>query len=277
MFNSSVYLPHITGPYIGGSDDDPAAAVPICTIKEFPTNAQQCLMFAKSEFIMEFSDVPSFTTSVLRSKEKPAHSDSFLILQRISESMVNMSSFEQCIAWAHSFYFESVFRIQTLTLVHPQDEMTKTGKFWAPPRRFPTTADFDGSDPLLRSFVLSAAVLKAKTCGIAVPDDLSTFSFPLEQDSKPESHRICSNYVEERKLKLAKKPLEDALLEDDDEDTRGKVAMEDAKHAAFKEEESSKIMSALSRISDAPPSKFQSMDFNKDDASHMYAVESISI
>jgi hypothetical protein len=185
--------------------------------------------------------------------------------------MVNMSSFEQCIAWAHSLYFESVFRIQTLTLVHPQDEMTKTGKFWAPPRRFPTTADFDGSDPLLRSFVLSAAVLKAKTCGIAVPDDLSTISFPLEQ----ESQRICSNYVEERKLKFALKPLEDALLEDDDQDKREKKAMEEAKHAAFKEEESSKILSALSRISDASPSKFQSMDFDKDNASHMYAVEII--
>ena len=42
------YLPHITGPYTGGSDDDPSAAVPICTIKEFPHTDQHCLMFAKS-------------------------------------------------------------------------------------------------------------------------------------------------------------------------------------------------------------------------------------
>jgi hypothetical protein len=270
LFDSSVYLPHITSSYTGGSDNDVGAAVPVCTIKEFPTNAQHCLMFAKSEFIMEFTNVPNLAKSVLHNKAKPADPDCFLILDRISESMVNLSSFEQCIAWAHGLYLEYVFRIQTLTLEHPQDEVTDTGKFWTPPKRYPTTAAYDHSEPLLRNFVFAAAVLKAKTCSIVVPESVAAFSFPIENAVvKPFPPSL--SYRSERSLKLDLKRLDDLSHETaaDAGVIKAQQTRREAEHNAFKEAEIARILAALSQLSESASSRFQSIDFNKDDAAHM--------
>jgi hypothetical protein len=276
QFSSSVYLPHITAPYVGGSDDDPGAAVPICTIKEFPTNAQHCLMFAKSEFIMEFTNVPIFTKSVLQNKEKPADSESLLILERVAYSMANLSSFEQCLSWARFLYDEHMFRTETLILEHPENEITDTGKFWTPPKRFPSIAAFDSSDPLARNFVHSAAILKAKTCGIAVPDNLGPSPFKLAKVDL-EQAPIC--YAAERSHKLALKMLEVAPPDGgaDMEEIKSRQIELEAKHAAFKETEAFKILAGLTHPSekDVAISNFQSIDFNKDDAAHMYLTPAL--
>jgi hypothetical protein len=279
MFDTSVYLPHITNPYKGNSDDDPAAGIPVCTIKEFPSNAAHCLSFAKSEFIMEFTKVPAFTKSVLHRNEQPNDPDNLLILERISESMVTMSSFEQCVTWAIGLYHEYVFRIRTLTLEHPQDEMTDTGMFWTAPKRFPVTSEFNESDPLLRSFVFAAAVLKAKTCGIVVPDRSVFRSFPLK-GATGEGQLVSPSYVEERCHKLALKQVQDALDQltaskhaDADEDhikaLEAEMREHNGKHNAFREAEISRILARLSHASDTSASKFQSFEFNKDEADHM--------
>ena len=277
MFDTSVYLPHISNPYVGGSDDDPSAGIPVCTIKEFPSNAAHCLSFAKSEFIMEFTKVPAFTKSVLHRNEQPNDPDNLLILERISESMVTMSSFEQCVAWAIGLYHEYVFRIRTLTLEHPQDEVTDTGMFWTAPKRFPVTSEFNESDPMLRSFVFAAAVLKAKTCGIVVPDRSVFRSFPLK-GATGEGHHDSLNYVEERSHKLAMKPFVlDQLPADADEEhiqalkaeSEGKIREQNCKHMALREAAISRILAQLSHSSNAAASQFQSFDFNKDDADHM--------
>jgi hypothetical protein len=281
MFDTSVYLPHITNPYAGGSDDDPSAAIPMCTLKEFPSNAAHCVAFAKSEFIMEFSKVPAFTKSVLHHNEKPNDPDNLLILERISESMVTMSSFEQCVAWAIGLYLEYMFRIRTTTLEHPQDEVTDSGLFWTAPKRFPLTSEFNESDALMRSFVFAAAVLKAKTCGIVVPERSVFRSFPLEGTTGQEQHG-SPNYVEERSNRLALKPLEVALVQltsdaganEDHIDAlkaeiEAKIKEQSGKHNAFREAEMSRILAHLSHTSNTSASKFQSFDFNKDDADHM--------
>ncbi len=284
MFDTSVYLPHITNPYTTDqTDDDPAAAIPMCTLKEFPSNAAHCVAFAKSEFVMEFTKVPAFTKSVLHRNEKPNDPDNLLILERISESMVTMSSFEQCVAWAIGLYLEYVFRIGTTTLEHPQDEVTDTGMFWTAPKRFPVTSEFNESDPLMRSFVFAAAVLKAKTCGIVVPERSVFCSFPLKGTTGQEQHD-SPNYAEERSHKLAMKPLEDALVQLTDSNDAGanedhikalkaeieaKIKERNGKHIAFREAEMSRILAHLSHTSDTSASKFQSFDFDKDDADHM--------
>jgi hypothetical protein len=227
-------------------------------------------MFAKSEFIMEFTNVPSFAKSVLRKKEKPVDPDCFLILERISESMVNLSSFVQCIAWARSLYEEYVFRIQTLALEHPQDEVTDTGKFWAPPKRYPTTVAYDHSEPLLRNFVFTAAVLKAKTCGIAVPEGVTASSLPIEY-ATIEPLLPSLSYRAERSLKLDLKRFDEASREAATNvvEIKAQQTQREAEHMAFKEAEMARILAALSQISESAFSRFQSIDFNKDDAVHM--------
>jgi len=233
-------------------------------------------MFAKSEFIMEFTNVPIFTKSVLQNKEKPADSESLLILERVAYSMANVSSFEQCLSWARFLYDEHMFRTETLTLEHPENEITDTGKFWTPPKRFPSIAAFDSSDPLARNFVHSAAILKAKTCGIAVPDNFGPSPFKLAKVDL-EQAPIC--YAAERSHKLALKMLEVAPPDGgaDMEEIKSRQIELEAKHAAFKETEAFKILAGLTHPSekDVAISNFQSIDFNKDDAAHMYLTPAL--
>ncbi len=263
------YVPHITGPYVGGSDDDPAAAVPICTIKEFPYSDQHCLVFAKSEFMFEFTTVPQSAESVLSRHEKPLDSDRLLILERIAGAMVPVSTFDDCIMWACALYDEHVYRTHTIVLEHPEDEVTETGRFWQPPRRFPSTQAFDWADPIARNFVLAAAVLKAKTCGIAPPDYNDQHTAPAKV-ARVEPCEPTVSYAAERRHKLALQQLDHASRDAsaDLDHIKRLQSEEQTKYHAFKEAETERTLASLLKLS-CPTRTFHSIDFNKDDVSHM--------
>uniref|UniRef100_A0A0E0RCN2 Ubiquitin-activating enzyme E1 C-terminal domain-containing protein n=1 Tax=Oryza rufipogon TaxID=4529 RepID=A0A0E0RCN2_ORYRU len=58
-----------------------------------------------------------------------------------------------------------------LTYTFPEDAMTSSGApFWSAPKRFPRPLEFSTSDPSQLNFILAAAILRAETFGIPIPD-----------------------------------------------------------------------------------------------------------
>lgn len=61
--------------------------------------------------------------------------------------------------------------MKQLIFTFPEDSKTSTGAlFWSAPKRFPKPLYFTSQDPSFLSFIAAAAILRAETYGIAVPD-----------------------------------------------------------------------------------------------------------
>lgn len=62
-------------------------------------------------------------------------------------------------------------RMKQLIYTFPKDATTSTGAlFWSAPKRFPKPLEFNSKDASCISFVISAAILRAETYGIDIPD-----------------------------------------------------------------------------------------------------------
>lgn len=71
------------------------------------------------------------------------------------------------------FRFEDYFsnRVKQLTYTFPEDATTSTGAlFWSAPKRFPKPLNFTTQDHSHLSFLASAAILRAESYGITIPD-----------------------------------------------------------------------------------------------------------
>lgn len=69
--------------------------------------------------------------------------------------------------------FEDYFsnRVKQLIYTFPEDATTSTGApFWSAPKRFPHPLQFSAADPGHLHFVIAAAILRAETFGIPIPD-----------------------------------------------------------------------------------------------------------
>ena len=62
-------------------------------------------------------------------------------------------------------------RVKQLTYTFPENATTSNGGFfWSAPKRFPKALVFSSADQSCLSFVTAAAILRAETYGISVPD-----------------------------------------------------------------------------------------------------------
>ena len=61
--------------------------------------------------------------------------------------------------------------MKQLIYTFPEDAATSTGApFWSAPKRFPHPLQFSAADPGYLHFVMAAAILRAETFGIPIPD-----------------------------------------------------------------------------------------------------------
>jgi len=94
--------------------------------------------------------------------------------------------------WSFHCRFEDYFanRVKQLTFTFPENATTSTGApFWSAPKRFPKALQFSTSDPSYLSFVAAAAILRAVSYGIMVPDwalDKTKLSQAVEEVKLPE-------------------------------------------------------------------------------------------
>ncbi|XP_010922602.1 ubiquitin-activating enzyme E1 1 isoform X1 [Elaeis guineensis] len=178
--NTQMVIPHLTENY-GASRDPPEKQAPMCTVHSFPHNIDHCLTWARSEFegllektpneVNTFLSNPSAYASAMKSAGDAQARD---LLERVLECLDRdrCETFQDCISWAR-LKFEDYFsnRVKQLTFTFPEDSATSTGApFWSAPKRFPRPLQFSSSDPSHLHFVMAAAILRAETFGIPIPD-----------------------------------------------------------------------------------------------------------
>jgi len=204
-FNTMVVLPRETVSYDEGEADiEEGEAIPMCTLRSFPSTIVHCIEWARSEFNDRFeSDVATVekflkektiagkTMDELRgefteqyaeydmvdandvSKVKQAllfdeESKTPGLLESIREAkLVKEKGFAACVEIAiKRFYTRYNHSIQDLIKQYPEDAMVKDKSFWAPPKRFPSVCQLDMSDELHSSYIISTANLYAVAYGI---------------------------------------------------------------------------------------------------------------
>uniref|UniRef100_A0A8C4WD37 Ubiquitin-activating enzyme E1 C-terminal domain-containing protein n=1 Tax=Gopherus evgoodei TaxID=1825980 RepID=A0A8C4WD37_9SAUR len=145
-----VIVPHLTQPF-GSPLDLTESAVPLCTLRHFPSTIEHTLQWARDEFDGLFK-VPA--ENVNKFLEDPA----FLEVQRTTQDLewVRSSlqekprSWPDCVRWARQRW-ESLYRHTILNLLHafpPGHETSPGVPFWAGPKRCPRPLEFDCNNPL---------------------------------------------------------------------------------------------------------------------------------
>jgi len=176
-------IPHVTQCY-GDSQDPPEEGIPMCTLRNFPSQIEHCIEWGRDLFNKLFVDRPNDAAGYM---DKPAQFLSALkqntTISGVREQMEEIkklvdlkksADFSKCVQVARE-YFESLFNHQIQNLLHifPKDHKDKDGQlFWSGPKRAPNAVNFDPSDPLHVHFVTACANLIAYNLGIAQSRDL---------------------------------------------------------------------------------------------------------
>lgn len=178
--NTQVVIPHLTENY-GASRDPPEKQAPMCTVHSFPHNIHHCLTWARSEFEGMLEKAPTEANNFLAKPEEYKASMKLAgdaqareLLERVVECLVveRCITFEDCILWARK-RFEDYFsnKVKQLIYTFPEEAKTSTGAlFWSAPKRFPRPLEFTSQDSSFLSFITAAAILRAESYGIPVPD-----------------------------------------------------------------------------------------------------------
>jgi len=198
--NSQVVVPHLTQSYTDGpTQADDEDAIPMCTLRNFPSLIEHCIEWARAQFTDRFvqpaTDAAKFMASPsdwlkeMRHSIETAHSEASAIAQALPKAQAvkafldraTGATFESMIALASEFFHEC-FRdkIQTLVTAYPEDHVKEGGaRFWSGSKRFPTVAVLDVNDATHLQYIKSAANILACNFGLRRGP---------EQDAVPEGH-----------------------------------------------------------------------------------------
>ncbi|XP_026512824.1 ubiquitin-like modifier-activating enzyme 7 isoform X2 [Terrapene carolina triunguis] len=168
-----VIVPHLTQPF-GSPPDLTESAVPLCTLRHFPSVIEHTLQWARDEFDGLFK-VPA--ENVNKFLEDPA----FLEVQRTMQDLEGVRSslqekprsWQDCVSWARRRW-ESLYRHTILNLLHafpPGHETSPGVPFWAGPKRCPQPLEFDCDNRPHMEYIMAAASLFAQTHRLQVPRD----------------------------------------------------------------------------------------------------------
>lgn len=264
--NTQVVMPHITENY-GASRDPPEKVVPQCTLHHFPHNIQHCLAWARSEFLGQFTEGPLAAKLYAGSKDGEAYvaqlraagTSSGEVAMKV-EGLVDLvgkrpTDFAACVDWARKLYEDYfVHKIKHLTHHHPEDAVNnKSGQpFWAPPKRFPRTADFDAQDELRMGFVIAAANLRAVVSGLQV-DQKQT------RDPAYVAKLLDNVDVPEWKPKESYKEIKEG------DDNNNQEPEEETDEETIKN-----MLASLPAPADLSDVQFDSQEFEKDDATNFH-------
>ncbi|XP_074862123.1 ubiquitin-like modifier-activating enzyme 7 isoform X2 [Carettochelys insculpta] len=168
-----VIVPHLTQPF--GSPSDPKEmAVPLCTLRHFPSTIEHTLQWARDEFDGLFK-MPA--ENVNKYLEDPAFLErqwTLEVLEGVRSSLKEKPhSWQDCVRWARQ-HWESLYHQAVLQLLHvfPPGHETSSGiPFWLPPKRCPRPLEFDCDNSTHMDYIMAAASLFAQTHRLQVCRD----------------------------------------------------------------------------------------------------------
>jgi len=193
-FNTMIVIPHKTVSYDEGEADAPEGeAIPMCTLRNFPSTIIHCIEWARGLFedlfvtpiadLKDYLENPSAYISDLRDKAETYLMDQNEIshaLDKLSDSegnglirsvraarAVRDGGYAACVRLAHELFISKYnHAMKDLQHQFPKDLMSNGKPFWGPPKRYPTVLEVDLNDEFVASFLVSVANLLAVAYGI---------------------------------------------------------------------------------------------------------------
>jgi len=192
--NVQVVLPYQTISYTDGPVEVDAG-IPMCTLRNFPSQIEHCIEWARVKFHELFTE--PFKGAVKVGKDPVEFSEGIRakvsaektlgnklsVLEKAIDEVDSIKaaldfaktglSFEACVALAlRKFYTFYRDFIVSLTTQFPADSKTKSGDlFWSGAKRFPTAVAYDPNDEFHVMFVTATANILAASFGLVpVPD-----------------------------------------------------------------------------------------------------------
>jgi len=183
-------VPHLTENYAASKDPDLVQQeIPLCTLKNFPSEIEHTLQWAKEFFAQSFdSDIrnakafifdPDGYLQRLGNQAPRARMDKVKALRKVLVDE-RPYTFTDCLVWARQ-KFEEMYRheIEQLLYNFPPDHVTQFGvPFWGGSRRCPKSLNFDPSaecdDAKMRNhygFIIGTAKLRADAFGLICNTD----------------------------------------------------------------------------------------------------------
>lgn len=220
-----VIVPHLTESY--GSQRDPVDQdVPYCTLKSFPATIEHCIQWARDKFESSFVQKPNMFNKFWSSNSNVQEVITKLLDGspldggvQVSKILINRSTdWRDCVKLGR-LKFEKYFNHRAKQLLHhfPLDTKLQDGSlFWQSPKRPPAPQEFDATNDIHMSFVISTARLYAYAANI--PESLQDTSIetvvPIVQivevpTFRPSSKRIVTD-------ESASKPVDEPQTETDE-------------------------------------------------------------
>jgi len=210
--NTQVIIPHLTESY-SSSADPPDDAIPLCTLKSFPYQADHCVSWAKSvfedRFVKDVQLVQHLLDLLSRCDRRKVIDDAVAIeirgwLGGLSEddhrNLFNTLRYfpwtdrQSLLSWSLDD-FDSLFRraIEQLLVEHPSDETDEGGApFWGGSRRLPRAIDrFDSEGEEHRTFVLQSALIRSRV--FRLNSNSSSVTYDELDDSLKQRSMECSD------------------------------------------------------------------------------------
>jgi len=193
-FNTMVVIPGATVSYDEGEAEAPEGeAIPMCTLRNFPSTIVHCIEWARGFFedlfvtpiadLQEYLKAPAKYIADIREDAESYMMDSNQLhraLDKICDAegmgllpsvraarAVKDGGYAACVKIAKEI-FVAKYNHSMKDLQHqfPKDLVTKGKPFWAPPKRYPTVMELDLSDEFVVSFLISVANLVAVAFGL---------------------------------------------------------------------------------------------------------------
>lgn len=175
--NSQMIIPHKTQCY-GDSQDPPEESIPMCTLRNFPSQIEHCIEWGRDLFNKLFVDRPNdaagyiekpqqFVADLRKNTTISGVKDTLEEIKKLVD-LKKSADLSKCVEVSRQ-YFDAMFNHQILNLLHifPLDHTDKDGNpFWSGPKRAPNAIYFNPEDPLHVTFVTATANLIAFTLGI---------------------------------------------------------------------------------------------------------------
>jgi ubiquitin-activating enzyme E1 len=171
-----VVVPHLTESYSSFEDVEMKDAIPVCTLKLFPSTFEHVIEYARSVFEQYFN-VPQSTyrslmadSNVLRMLEHKSSVDLVSIQKQLFELLANSlnSNFKYCIRYGFNMFHQLfVDPISQLIQKYPFDHKVDGELFWSGSKIFPKVSTFDVQNADHIGFVIKFAHIFADSIGIA--------------------------------------------------------------------------------------------------------------
>ena len=193
-FNTQVIIPGVTVSYDEGEPDAiEGEAIPMCTLRNFPSTIVHCIEWARGQFedlfvtpiadLREYLEDPLGYISALKENaqaymmdmneiqtvmDKLCDSEGNGLLRSVKAARaVKDNGYSACVQIAYDlFTLKFVHAIKDLHHQFPKDHTVNGKLFWSPPKRYPMVIETNLEDEYVSSFLLSVANLVAVSYGL---------------------------------------------------------------------------------------------------------------